>query len=467
MTRPVAESVRFELFALLLLVCGVSLTLLVACSGADEVRSTELPETDVAASIDRIYKFDALESLNLTDRSELPIDPGAVTARWYMLGGWYVVAFDGLDLDETGPLCLGTSVLNPGANRLEHIFASATSEGACDDGGAGLFVPQAPGARGMRACDGLVFFVTDIPAELNGALFATITVFPGDGTGIELSGRAESVNGLPTEIDESMLSCAPLPAVRAIATPTPEPTPPATPAPASTGQVARDDRALAPAPTDPGECTPAETGELQDVFETSAAPYFVHHPAGDDPAVPTVIFLPGGSGRRGSAQGIWDKIFADSPEAQTFRIVIPYSFDADFIDEASRTTAIVNEVLWCYGGNPEDVHLAGTSNGGLAAFAVMTSHPELFSTLLGAPGAFPVQDPSEVESAVWAETLAGRAIFNGVGVHDEDWKPEVIATHNAMVQAGIESIFVEFPGQGHALISTIDESMFFEFWSSH
>jgi predicted esterase len=148
-------------------------------------------------------------------------------------------------------------------------------------------------------------------------------------------------------------------------------------------------------------------------------------------------------------------------------VVIPYSFDADFIDEAARTIAIVNEVLWCFGGDPWQVHLAGTSNGGLAAFGLMTSQPEVFATLLGAPGAFPVQDPASVDPEAWAETLAGRAVFNGVGVHDQDWMPEVIATHNVLAAAGIESTYVELPGQGHALTSAFDESVFFEYWTSH
>ncbi len=148
-------------------------------------------------------------------------------------------------------------------------------------------------------------------------------------------------------------------------------------------------------------------------------------------------------------------------------MVIPYSFDADFIDEANRTFEILNEVLWCFGGDPAKVHLAGTSNGGLAPFALMVSRPEHFATLLGAPGAFPVQDPADVDPTVWAEALASRAVFNGVAAHDEEWKPEVVATHNALAAAGVESVFVEFAGQGHVLTAALDESVFFDFWAKH
>jgi predicted esterase len=153
--------------------------------------------------------------------------------------------------------------------------------------------------------------------------------------------------------------------------------------------------------------------------------------------------------------------------AEAFRVVIPYSPDADFIDEANRTFGILNEVLWCYGGDPAKVHLAGASNGGLAAFALMIAKPEHFATLLGAPGAFPVQDPAVVDPSVWAEALAGRAVFNGVGANDDNWKLEVIGTHNALAAAGVESVFVEFAGQGHIVSSAFDESVFLDFWATH
>ena len=113
------------------------------------------------------------------------------------------------------------------------------------------------------------------------------------------------------------------------------------------------------------------------------------------------------------------------------------------------------------------MHLAGTSNGGLAAFALMTAPPEYFATLLGVPGAFPVQDPATIDPAVLGRTLAGRVVFNGVGARDSDWKPEVIPTHNALAEAGIELVFVEFPGEGHVLSATFDPGVLFGFWESH
>ena len=113
------------------------------------------------------------------------------------------------------------------------------------------------------------------------------------------------------------------------------------------------------------------------------------------------------------------------------------------------------------------MHLAGTSNDGLAAFALMASHPEYFASLLGIPGVFPVQDPASIDPAVLGRILAGRAVFNGVGSLDSDWRAEVIATHNALARAGIASVLVEFPVEGHILNVTLRPGPMFEFWSAH
>lgn len=420
------------------------------------------------APLDQAYKFDAGGVLPLHDRAELPVTPGSTLAHWYTFRGWDVVRFEGLDLATSGPLCAGTSVLNAATNQLEHLSSSPTAVGACDTAGAGE-VMRAPADRGVRVCGAVVSYITAIPAETAGVLYASLTAFRGNGTGVGISSRLETTAGPIAELDASDLSCGLLPVARAVPppTPTPAPTISATPAPASTGSVAAASRAPPPRPTNPSKCASVGEGGLQDLTDSAAAPYFIHRPTPDNPNASTVVFLPGGSGGRASAAHVWDTVFAGRSDADEFQVVIPYSIDVNFIDEAPRTLAIVNEVLSCYGGDPAEVHLAGTSNGGLAAFALMASRPEYFATLLGAPGAFPVQDPGTIDPAVLARTLAGRAVFNGVGALDENWKPEVIATHNALARAGIESLFDEFAGEGHALSATLDPSAFFDFWASH
>lgn len=213
----------------------------------------------------------------------------------------------------------------------------------------------------------------------------------------------------------------------------------------------------------PAYCVPADKDGLQDITDTPASPYIVHHPASVSLSVPTIVFLSGGSGSRKSAQRVWNNYLSGGAAVESFRVVLPYSLDVDFIDDAQRTFKMVDEVLACYGGDASKVHLAGVSNGGLAAFALMLRRPERFATLLGAPGAFPVN----TEAADWTTALAGRAVFNGVGANDDGWKSDGKATHDTLVAAGIDSVYVEFASQRHIVNEDFDENVFFNFWTRH
>lgn len=231
----------------------------------------------------------------------------------------------------------------------------------------------------------------------------------------------------------------------------------ASPAPSPTSEpVAVEESAGA---IRPEYCAEPELGVLNEVGTTPASPYLVSHPTQGDASTPTVVFVPGGRGSRRSADGVWTRYLAEGTDLEAFRLVIPYSEDIDLFDDARRVLAIVDEVLACYGGDEGAVHIAGVSNGGLIAFALMTTMPEMFTTLLGAPGAFPRNDPE-----LWGDLLTGKRVFNGVGELDGDWQPDVLATHEALSAQGVDSVYVEFPGQGHVVDADFDESIFVDFW---
>lgn len=442
-----------------------------AVLAADDAGDADRPESSAppanAAALDVAYAFDADDLIPLTDASLLPAPRGAVTARWYMSKGWLVVVFEGLHSDGSSPLCLGTSVFDAESGRISQVSFSPMTPGACDDAGVGA-LPLASADTGVRTCGETVTFVTRIPAEAAGPYVADMLLFPGDGTAVGMTGRLEEPASLD-EIDAALVDCGPHPPPRVPrpATPAPEPTPEPVPAPPSQGIVPASERAPAPSPPDVEEC-PEVTGDgLQDVVRGPASPYLVKHPSDPNAATPTIIFLPGGGGSYATALRTWQTIFSEGRGFEHFRVVIPYSVDAVLLDEAMRTFSILDEVLACHGGDPMAVHLGGTSNGGLAAFGLMSRHPERFATLAGLPGAFPVQDPASVDPEIWLRILGGRAVFNGVGAVDLDWRPEVIATHNALAAAGIESVYVEFRGQGHVPGGNFDNSELLRFWQSH
>ncbi len=253
---------------------------------------------------------------------------------------------------------------------------------------------------------------------------------------------------------------------QATATPTVQARPEPTPVPTRvvittpTAQVGEPEMFLVDG--HPDYCEPAGTDQLQEVRKTPGSPYFVRHPAIASTAVPTVIFLPGGRGSQRGAERVWANYLSQGEGVDGFRLVMPYAIDFELVDDVRRLYFIPAEIIACFGGDPEKVHIAGRSNGGHIAFQMMLRSPELFASLLGAPGEFATNDPE-----LWVERLDGRPVFNGVGSDDVDWIPGVLGTHEGLVAAGGNSVYVEFAGEGHGVSPEFDESVFFEFWTSH
>jgi hypothetical protein len=81
--------------------------------------------------------------------------------------GVYVIAFAGLDLDETGPVCPGSSIETD--TGFEHVTNAPTKGRACE-GARNLASPTA----GVRTCGPLVFYITEIPEDTKGALVASV-----------------------------------------------------------------------------------------------------------------------------------------------------------------------------------------------------------------------------------------------------------------------------------------------------
>ncbi len=210
--------------------------------------------------------------------------------------------------------------------------------------------------------------------------------------------------------------------------------------------------------TPPAWC-PEPVDGLQDITTTDASPYFVFHPLTDETDVPTIVFLPGGSGERGGAAGVFQNWIEGGDGQDGVRAVVVYADDGNLTDEFTRTLDVVDEVLACWGGDSARVHIGGTSNGGRGAFDLMLDAPDRFATLLGAPGVFSSYDAEQARAA-----FKGKRVYNGVGEDDTSWQPYALSTHPALGVEGVDSIYVEFVGEGHVLSSGFDTTVFFDFW---
>jgi len=128
------------------------------------------------------------------EESELPAAPGTVTANWFTSGGFYVVAYYGLDLAATGPLCPGNSILAGGG--WLHVSNAPTEEGACEGFPTLTDDPDV----GPIICHGELFYRTAIPSDLQGTLFGTLEMLDADGNLVGITSQAESTTEM-LEID--------------------------------------------------------------------------------------------------------------------------------------------------------------------------------------------------------------------------------------------------------------------------
>ena len=156
----------------------------------------ELPHTSVSALLgvepNTTYKVHMATFASLAfDESELPSAPGAVTAQWYTSVGRYVVAYVGLDLSETGPLCPGNSILT-GAG-FSNISNAPTEEGACE----GFTTLTTDPEVGPIVCQGSLLYVTAISSDQQGMLFGTLEALTDEGALIGLTSSVQSSPDIP------------------------------------------------------------------------------------------------------------------------------------------------------------------------------------------------------------------------------------------------------------------------------
>jgi hypothetical protein len=169
-----------------------ALLLLTACNGGQQRDGegggggpVELAASKLKAPLSGAYKVKPNGSRVPPRTNELPVPIGSVEAHWYRSDGVYVVAFAGLDLDETGPLCPGSSV-QTGAG-FEHVTNAPTKGDACE-GATSLASPTA----GVRTCGPLVFYVTEIPEETKGQLFASVEQYERKGQIVGVTGVVDA-----------------------------------------------------------------------------------------------------------------------------------------------------------------------------------------------------------------------------------------------------------------------------------
>jgi len=170
-------------------------------SGEPTTTTTEAPvegPTTVTGVLDTSY-----HTKGTFDPELMGFDVGQVTAEWYQAEGYYVVVYDGLNLDQSGPLCPGASAQLPDRNDFFDFTTNAATPGAdCSDFHT---LTQDPDVRAL-VCNGALAFRTAIPGGSEGKLYASLEKSDNDGV-IGVVGMASTDMGPIPSIDLSTLEC--------------------------------------------------------------------------------------------------------------------------------------------------------------------------------------------------------------------------------------------------------------------
>jgi hypothetical protein len=131
------------------------------------------------------------------EESELPASPGSVTANWFTSGGFYIVGYYGLDIETSGALCPGNSIMTGGT--WLHVSNAPTEEGACEGFPTLTDDPEV----GPVICHDTLFYRTAIPSDLQGTLYGTLEMLDDEGNLVGITSQAESTTDmLEINLDE-------------------------------------------------------------------------------------------------------------------------------------------------------------------------------------------------------------------------------------------------------------------------
>jgi poly(3-hydroxybutyrate) depolymerase len=113
-------------------------------------------------------------------------------------------------------------------------------------------------------------------------------------------------------------------------------------------------------------------------------------PNGYDPAkaYPAILALGGGPQTMNTVDGILTRNFRAEAEARGYIVVAPAAPDGElFFEEGARIfPEFLKMVLADYKIRNEKFHIAGPSNGGIAAFHVAAANPQYFLSVTAFPG---------------------------------------------------------------------------------
>ena len=134
----------------------------------------------------------------------------------------------------------------------------------------------------------------------------------------------------------------------------------------------------------------AEVIEKTETVGDATVHYKTVLPNGYDPAkaYPAILALGGGPQTMNTVDSILDRNFRAEAEKRGYIVVAPAAPDGDlFFEEGDRIfPEFLKMILAHYKIQDDEFHIAGPSNGGIAAFHVAAANPQYFKSVTAFPG---------------------------------------------------------------------------------
>jgi polyhydroxybutyrate depolymerase len=194
----------------------------------------------------------------------------------------------------------------------------------------------------------------------------------------------------------------------------------------------------------------ADVVELTKKVAGTTVQYKVVLPAGYDPAktYPAILAFGGGPQTMNTVDAVLTRNFRAEAEKRGYIVVAPAAPDGGlFFEEGARIfPAFLKMILADYKIQDGKFHIAGPSNGGIAAFHVAAANPQYFVSVTAFPGY--MWEPNTAK----LQAISKMCVFAYVGENDEyRWHGEMKREVEFLKSRGTVARYSEEKGQPHRL----------------
>lgn len=204
-----------------------------------------------------------------------------------------------------------------------------------------------------------------------------------------------------------------------------------------------------------GATAQAEVGEKTMAIGGTTVHYKVVLPNGYDPAktYPAILAFGGGPQTMNAVNGMLSRNLQPEAERRGYIVIAPAAPDGDlfFEDGARIFPEFLKRMLAAYKVEGGKFHVAGRSNGGIAAFHVAALNPQYVRSITAFPGYMWMPSTQKLEA------IAGICVFAYVGENDEyRWHAEMKREVDFLRSRGTLARYSEEKGQPHGIATLAD-----------